>query len=283
MKTFRGRVAVITGGASGLGRALAERLAREGVQLMLADIDERTLQATASELQATGATVATHRTDVSQAESMEALARATLDRYGAIHIVANNAGVAPLGAVWENTTADWNWGLGVNLWGVIHGVRVFTPILLRQEDEGHIVNTASVAGLISPPGMGLYNVTKHAVVALSESLFHDLHRAGSRVRCSVVCPAYFASGIADSERNRPAALHNVGVGKSERQRVMEATLRKAVTSGKLSAADVAERVYTAIRDERFYILTHGAIKPSIETRMRDILDERDPTDPLRGR
>ncbi len=283
MKAFRGRVAVITGGASGLGRALAERLAREGVQLMLADIDERTLQATASELQATGAAVATHRTDVSQAESMEALARATLDRYGAIHIVANNAGVAPLGAVWENTTADWNWGLGVNLWGVIHGVRVFTPILLRQEDEGHIVNTASVAGLISPPGMGLYNVTKHAVVALSESLFHDLHRARSKVRCSVVCPAYFASGIADSERNRPAALHNVGVGKSERQRVMEATLRKAVTSGKLSAADVAERVYTAIRDERFYILTHGAIKPSIETRMRDILDERDPTDPLGGR
>lgn len=283
MKNFHGRVAVITGGASGLGRALAERLAREGVQLMLADIDEAALRATAESMRAAGATVATHRTDVSQAESVEALARATLDRYGAVHIVANNAGVAPLGAVWENTTADWQWGLGVNVWGVIHGVRVFTPIMLRQDDEGHIVNTASVAGLIAPPGMGLYNVTKHAVVALSESLYHDLVRAKAKVRCSVVCPAYFASGIADSERTRPTALQNTGVDKSERQRALEATLRKAVSSGKLSAADVAERVCTAIRDERFYILTHGAIKPSIEARMRDILDERNPTDPLGGR
>lgn len=283
MKTFPGRVAVITGGASGLGRALAERLAREGVQLMLADVDERALAAAGEAMRAAGATVATHRTDVARAESMESLARATLDRYGAVHIVANNAGVAPLGAVWESTTADWNWGLGVNVWGVIHGVRVFTPILMRQDDEGHIVNTASVAGLISPPGMGLYNVTKHAVVALTESLHHDLNRAKSKVRCSVVCPAYFASGIADSERNRPPELQNVGVDKSERQRALEATLKKAVAAGKLSAADVAESVYTAIRDERFYILTHRAIKPSIETRMRDILEERNPTDPLGGR
>jgi NAD(P)-dependent dehydrogenase (short-subunit alcohol dehydrogenase family) len=283
MRVFKGRVAVITGGASGLGRALAERLAREGVQLMLADIDAKALAATRDALRATGAVVAIRPTDVAQASEVEALAHATLEAYGAVHIVCNNAGVAPLGAVWESTTADWTWAFGVNVWGVVHGVRVFTPILMRQDDEGHIVNTASVAGLISPPGMGCYNVTKQAVVGLSESLHHDLVRAQSKVRCSVICPAYFSSGIADSERNRPDALRNQEVEKSARQLALEATLKKAVTSGKLTAADIAERTFRAIADERFYVLTHGAIKPAIETRMRDILEERTPTDPLGGR
>jgi NAD(P)-dependent dehydrogenase (short-subunit alcohol dehydrogenase family) len=282
VRKFHDRVAVITGGASGLGRALAERFAREGVRLMLADIDAQALAQTAAELRAGGATVAAQRTDVSQAADVEALARATLDAYGAVHIVCNNAGVAPLGAVWENTTADWTWALGVNVWGVIHGVRVFAPLLIEQGGEGHIVNTASVAGLISPPGMGLYNVTKHAVVALSESLHHDLVRAKSQVRCSVVCPAYFASGIADSARHRPTELTNTE-GESVHQRALQAKLRKAVESGKLSAADIAEAVFAAIRDERFYVLTHRAILPAIEARMRDILDGRPPTDPLGGR
>ncbi len=175
------------------------------------------------------------------------------------------------------------WGMGVNLWGVIHGVRVFTPIMLAQGTDGHIVNTASVAGLISPPGMGVYNVTKHAVVALTESLHHDLARAATRIRCSVVCPAYFPSGIAESERNRPGDLKNTAPAKSANQIAMEATMKKAVTSGRLSAADVAERVILAIRDERFYVITHPAIKPAIEARMRDILEERTPSDPMARR
>jgi NAD(P)-dependent dehydrogenase (short-subunit alcohol dehydrogenase family) len=281
MQGFKQRVAVITGGASGLGRAMAERFGREGMQLMLADVDIQALEMTASELRGTGLTVATHRTDVSRAEDVEELARATIARYGAVHVVCNNAGVAPLGAVWESTTADWTWGMGVNVWGVIHGVRVFTPIMLAQGTEGHIVNTASVAGLISPPGMGIYNVTKHAVVALTESLHHDLVRAHARIRCSVVCPAYFPSGIADSERNRPDDLPVTT--KTPNQLAMEATMKKAVSSGRLTAADVAEQVLLAIQNERFYVITHRAIKPAIEARMRDMLDDRTPTDPMGGR
>jgi NAD(P)-dependent dehydrogenase (short-subunit alcohol dehydrogenase family) len=281
MREFKDRVAVITGGASGLGRAMAEQFGRAGMQLMLADVDTVLLDQTAAELRAAGLTVATHRTDVSRAEDVEALARATLKQYGAVHVVCNNAGVAPLGAVWESTTADWTWGIGVNLWGVIHGVRVFTPIMLAQGTDGHIVNTASVAGLISPPGMGVYNVTKHAVVALTESLHHDLNRAHARIRCSVVCPAYFPSGIADSERNRPDDLEKTA--KSANQVAMEQAMKKAVSSGRLTATDVAVQVLHAIQEERFYVITHRAIKPAIEMRMQDILNDRTPTDPMGGR
>lgn len=281
MREFKDRVAVITGGASGLGRAMAEQFGRSGMQLMLADVDTALLDQTAAELRAAGLMVATHRTDVSRAEDVEALARATLKQYGAVHVVCNNAGVAPLGAVWESTTADWTWGIGVNLWGVIHGVRVFTPIMLAQGTDGHIVNTASVAGLISPPGMGVYNVTKHAVVALTESLHHDLNRAHARIRCSVVCPAYFPSGIADSERNRPDDLEKTA--KSANQVAMEQAMKKAVSSGRLTATDVAVQVLHAIQEERFYVITHRAIKPAIEMRMQDILNDRTPTDPMGGR
>ena len=203
----------------------------------------------------------------------------TLDAFGAVHVVCNNAGIAPLGVVWENTVADWQWTLGVNLWGVIHGVRVFTPILLRQDDEGHIVNTASVAGLIAPPGMGMYNVSKHAVVALSETLHHDLAARGAKVRCSVVCPAYFPSGIAESERSRPAALSETRA-KTAEDLAREVKMRRAVQSGRLSAADIASRVLEAVRDERFYVLTHPRILPAVEARMRDILEGRNPGSPL---
>jgi len=195
-----------------------------------------------------------------------------------VHVVCNNAGVSPLGAVWENSPADWQWILGVNLWGVIHGVRAFTPHLIKQ-DEGHIVNTASVAGLISPPGSGAYNVTKHGVVALSESLYHDLRERNSKVGVSVLCPAYVPTGIVDSERNRPKDLPIST--KSEATLAREAMLRKAVTSGKISADQVAQAVLAAIRDERFYILTHPRIKGAIQARMEDILNDRAPRDPLK--
>lgn len=279
MKTFAGRVAVITGGASGLGRALAFRLAREGVRLVLADVDERALQATRDELAAGGAAALGMRCDVSRGEDVERLAERALAEFGAVHIVCNNAGVAPLGLVWENSVADWQWALGVNLWGVIHGVRVFTPILLRQGDEGHVVNVASVAGLIAPPGMGVYNVTKHGVVALSETLYHDLAVQQARVKCSVVCPAFFPSGIHESERSRPAELKS-DRAKSAIDLELDAMLRKATTSGRLSAEDIAERVFEAVRDERFYVLTHPRINASIERRMRAILDGAAPPSPV---
>ena len=279
MKRLAGRIAVVTGAGSGLGRELALSLAREGMQIALADVDEVALAAVERELGAAGATTVAVRCDVSNGADVEALAARTLDAFGAVHVVCNNAGIAPLGVVWENTVADWQWTLGVNLWGVIHGVRVFTPILLRQDDEGHIVNTASVAGLIAPPGMGMYNVSKHAVVALSETLHHDLAARGAKVKCSVVCPAYFPSGIAESERSRPAALGAARV-KTAEDLARDATMRKAVQSGRLSAADIAQRVLEAVRDERFYVLTHPRILPAIEARMRDILEGRQPGSPL---
>jgi NAD(P)-dependent dehydrogenase (short-subunit alcohol dehydrogenase family) len=220
------------------------------------------------------------RTDVSKAADVEALARQTIAAFGEVHLVVNNAGVAPLGNAWENSVADWEWTLGVNLWGVIHGVRVFTPILLAQGGEAHIVNTASVSGLLSPPGSAMYNVSKHAVVTLTETLYHDLTLKQAGIGCSVLCPAYVPTGIVDSERNRPAPLQNPSQEKTAEQQAREALLRKAVTSGKLTAADIAEKVYEAVRDERFYILTHPRIKPSIQWRMEDILQERNPTNPM---
>jgi NAD(P)-dependent dehydrogenase (short-subunit alcohol dehydrogenase family) len=280
MKEFKGRTAVITGGASGLGRAMAERFAREGMNIVLADVEPDALARAEAEMKAAGAEVLAVRTDVSKAAEVEALAQKTLAAFGAVHLVANNAGVAPLGSAWENSVADWEWTLGVNLWGVIHGVRVFTPIMLAQGGAAHIVNTASVSGLISPPGSAMYNVTKHAVVTLTETLYHDLALQRSGIGCSVLCPAYVPTGIIDSERNRPAPLQNAALEKTAEQQAREAMLRKAVTSGKLSAAEVAQKVYEAVRDGRFYILTHPKIKPSIQWRMEDILQERSPTSPM---
>ncbi len=281
MKEFQGRVAVITGGASGLGRAMAERFAREGMSIVLADVEPNALAKAEGEMKAGGAKVIGVRTDVSKAAEVEALAQKTLAAFGGVHLLANNAGVAEGGSVWDNTVADWEWVLGVNVWGVIHGVRVFTPIMLAQGSEGHIINTASVAGLISPPGMGIYCVSKHAVVTLSECLHHDLAQKTDKLRCSVLCPAYVPTGIADSGRNRPADLKETRQ-KSAADLALDASLKKAVQSGKLTAADVAQKVYEAVRDERFYILTHPKIKASIQWRMEDILQERNPTNPMSG-
>ena len=279
MKDFQGKVAVITGGASGLGRAMADRFAREGMSIVLADVEPSALAKAEAEMKTAGARVIGVRTDVSKAAEVESLAQKTLARFGSVDVLANNAGVAEGGNVWDNTVADWEWVLGVNLWGVIHGVRVFAPIMLKQQTEGHIINTASVAGLISPPGMGIYCVSKHAVVTLSECLHHDLAQKTDKLKCSVLCPAYVPTGIADSGRNRPAALSETR-HKTAADLALDASLKKAVQSGKLSAADVAQKVYEAVRDERFYILTHPKIKPSIQWRMEDILQDRNPTNPM---
>lgn len=279
MKQFTDRVAVVTGAASGLGRAMAWRFAREGMKIVLADIEQTKLDTTLGEFQEAGHEAIAVQGDVSRAADVESLAEQTLAAFGAVHIVCNNAGVAPGGLVWEHTVKDWEWAMGPNVWGVIHGVRVFTPILLKQNTEAHIVNTASVAGLLSLPGMGLYCVTKHAVVTLTECLHHDLVENSDKVRCSVLCPAYVPTGIADSERNRPAHLRD-DRPKSEQELRREEGLRRAVESGRITAEEVADAVFNAIRDKRFYILTHQRIKPAIETRMQDILLERSPTNTL---
>lgn len=277
MKELKGKIAAVTGAASGLGRSMALAFAGEGMDLALADVDEVNLSSVQEEVLAKGVRAITLKVDVSSAQQIEIFRDQTLTRLGGVHVVCNNAGVSPLGALWENSVADWQWILGVNLWGVVHGVRAFAPHLIAQ-DEGHIVNTASVSGLISPPGSGAYNVTKHAVVALSESLHHDLRERNSHVGVSVLCPAYVPTGIVDSERSRPKELG--ASTKSEQTLAREAMLRKAVKSGKVSADQVAQAVVGAIKAERFYILTHPKIKGAIQARMEDILNGRAPSNPL---
>ena len=279
MKTLKGKVAVVTGGASGLGRAMALHFAREGMHVAVADIEQKSLDAVVRELRALGVNAIGARTDVSKGEQVDALAKRVVAELGGVHVVCNNAGVSPLGLAWETSLADWQWMLGVNLWGVIHGVRAFTPLLLAQ-DEGHIVNTASVAGLINPPNSAMYNVTKHAVVALTETLYHDLGERKSKVSCSVLCPAYVPTGIADSERNRPPELANPAAQKSAGQVAKEEMLRKAVRSGRLTADDIGAAVLAAVKEDRFYVLTHPKIKGAIRARMEDILGGRQPRNPM---
>lgn len=277
MKDLKGKVAAVTGAASGLGSAMALAFADKGMHVALADVEEAKLEPVEAAIRDKGARSLSMRVDVSKAAEVEAFAERTVSELGAVHVVCNNAGVAVSGAVWENSEAEWQWILGVNLWGVVHGVRAFAPRLIAQ-NEGHIVNTASVAGLISPPGMGAYCVSKHAVVTLSESLHQDLRERGAAVGVSVLCPAYVPTGIADSERNGPSAI--ASSGKSKERLAKEAMLRKAVAAGKLSADDVARAVVAAVKEDRFYILTHPAIKSAIRARMEDVLEERVPRNPL---
>lgn len=282
MERFTGRTAVITGAGSGLGLALARALANEGAHLVLADINAHDLAAAEASLRPTKAEITSVVTDVAWEGSVNALAEAARAHFGAIHLLFNNAGVAISGPIWEHTATDWQWMLGVNLLGVVNGVRAFVPSMLQQIEAAHIVNTASVAGLISPPGFSAYTVTKHAVVAYSEVLYQDLVKANAKIGVSVLCPAYFPTRISDSARNRPAALRNRDAGAPAENEAAVQT-RHAVERGKLSADDIARITLDGIRAGRFYILPHPNIKPSIEWRMRDILDDRLPTNPMQKR
>ncbi len=208
MKDFQDKVAVVTGAASGIGRALAEKSAQEGMKVVLADVEESALKQAEEELKASGAQVLAVRTDVSQAAEVEVLAQKTFDTYGAVHLLFNNAGVAAGTTVWESSLADWQWVLGVNLWGVIHGIHFFVPRMLAQDTEGHIVNTASSAGLVSSSGLGIYKVSKHGVVTLSETMALELAARGAKLKASVLCPEWVNTRITDAERNRPQALQN---------------------------------------------------------------------------
>jgi NAD(P)-dependent dehydrogenase (short-subunit alcohol dehydrogenase family) len=279
MNEFSGKVAVITGAAGGLGLALAHQAAARGMKLVLADVDRASLAASVETLRAAGAEAIGVATDVSDPAQLEALAAASVDAFGAVHLLFNNAGVGAGGFVWENTANDWQWVWSVNVLGVVNGLRAFVPRMLKQAEPAHIVNTASVAGLLAPPMLGLYNATKHAVIGVSETLYNDLKIAGPHVQCSVLCPAFFDTGIADSERTRPAELRNQNALTAS-QRTANAQLHKAVKAGKLSAAQVAEKTFAAICAGQFYILTHPAIKPAINLRLEDLAQERNPSDPF---
>lgn len=279
MKDFAGKVAVITGAGSGFGREFARIGASLGMKLVLADIQADALAATASELQARGVELVAERVDVSKAEDVERLAQRTKEAFGKVHLLFNNAGVAAGGLVWEHSTRDWEWVLGVNLWGVIHGVRCFVPMMLEQGDECHVVNTASVAGLLSTQLMGVYNVSKHGVVTLTETLYNDLRLKGANVGVTLLCPAYVPTGINQSERNRPADAQPGGE-ETESMKAARAAMDKAVTSGRISAEEVANMTFDAIRENRFYVVTHPKILSSVELRLQDIAAQRNPSDPF---
>jgi NAD(P)-dependent dehydrogenase (short-subunit alcohol dehydrogenase family) len=279
MFDFHGKVAVITGAASGFGRAFAEQGAALGVKLVLADVDAAALAQRVDALNAAGAQAIGVPTDVSDAAQVDALAQAALAAYGKVHLLFNNAGVGSGGFLWESSANDWAWVFGVNVMGVAHGVRAFAPIMLRQNEPAHIVNTASVAGLLSPPSMGVYNASKHAVVSLTETLYHDLVNAGGQVGCSLLCPAFVPTGIADAERARPDTLRNDG-GPTRSQQAAGKQLQRAVQAGKVSAAEVAALTFDAIRERRFYIITHPSIMSTVKLRHEDIEQQRNPTDPL---
>jgi NAD(P)-dependent dehydrogenase (short-subunit alcohol dehydrogenase family)/predicted GNAT family N-acyltransferase len=247
-------------------------------------VQQDALHGALAELQVAGAQALAVHCDVRDAAQVQALADAAMRAYGAVHLVFNNAGVGAGGLIWEASQADWEWVLGVNLWGVIHGIRIFTPLMLecaRKESgyEGHVVNTASMAGMLNAPNLGVYNVSKHAVVSLSETLYHDLRLVDAPIGASVLCPYFVATGIGRSERNRPDHLRN-GAAPTASQLASQAFTDNAVASGKKSAAEVAELTFDAIRNGEFYIFSHPQTLDSVRTRMEDILQNRNPPDPF---
>jgi NAD(P)-dependent dehydrogenase (short-subunit alcohol dehydrogenase family) len=284
MNDYKGKVAVITGGASGFGLEFARVGAARGMKLVLADVQQDALDSARAELEAAGAEVLAMHCDVRTAEAVQALADATMARFGAVHLLFNNAGVGAGGLIWENTQADWEWVLGVNLWGVIHGMRIFTPLMLAcaQKDpsyQGHIVNTASMAGLLNAPTMGIYNVSTHAVVSLSESLYQDLKLVDAPIGASVLCPYFVPTGISHSHRNRPDDVQNAPAPPTASQRAAQAMSEKAVSSGKVSAADVAGMTFEAIDAGQFYIYSHPQALANVQQRMEEIVTIRNPGDP----
>lgn len=283
MKTFRDKVAVITGGASGLGRHFAEVAAREGMKVVLADVQVDALERATAELRAQGASVMSQLCDVRKGEQVQALADAAVAEFGAVHLVFNNAGVGSAGLIWENTEADWEWVMGVNVWGVIHGVRIFTKLMLDAAArdasfQGHIVNTASMAGLLNAPAMGVYNVSKHAVVSLSETLYHDLQLVGAPIGASVLCPYFVPTGISQSHRNRPDDVR-MSAAPTASQMAAQFMTDKAVSSGKVSAEEVAELTFKAIADGQFYIYSHPDALAGVRVNLESVVAGTNPPDP----
>lgn len=284
---FAGKTIVLTGAASGFGLEMARIAADRGMNIVMADVNQAALDAAAEEIRGRGAQVLPYRLDVSKGAEVEALGRATVDRFGAPHIVFNNAGVGFGGLIWEHSQKDWEWVLGVNLLGVAHGVRVFTPIMLAAAKadpawRGHIVNTASMAGLLNAPNMGVYNVSKHAVVSLSETLYQDLRLVSEQVSCSVLCPYFVPTGIHESHRNRPEEMREVKKP-TQSQMIAQFMSAKAVTSGKVTAAEVAQKVFDAVAADQFYIYSHPKALVMVQTRLEDVVQGRNPTDPFKDK
>lgn len=278
MKEFKGKVAVITGAASGIGEAIAERCVQEGMSVVLADIEQQALADTAKKLKSTGSNVLAVLTDVSRQSDIKALAAKTLDAFGSVHLLFNNAGVGAGSTVWESTLADWQWVMGVNLWGVIYGINEFVPIMLAQDTDCYIVNTASAAGLLPYHPSSPYHMTKHAVVALSENLYYSLQQKQAKIKTSVLCPGWVKTRILDSARNRPKELLNQEsdlLSTPEREAIMQ-QLTQALAGGILPQA-VADQVFAAIQAEQFYILTDAEYTPAIQKRMENILNLRNPS------
>ena len=285
---WQGGTAVITGAASGFGLEASRIAAQRGMKVVMADVQQAALDRAVPEIEALGAQVLPFRLDVARAAEVQALAAATQQRFGAPNFVFNNAGVGAGGLTWEHTLNDWDWVVGVNLMGVAHGIRVFTPMMLAaaQADpswHGHIVNTASMAGLLNPPNMGVYNATKAAVVSISETLYQDLALVSEQVHAHLLCPFFVATGIHDSARNRPADLRDDGVAPTRSQKIARAMTDKAVSSGKISAAQVAQFVFDAMDERRFYIYSHPKALAGVQTLMEDRLLSRNPTDPFKNR
>jgi NAD(P)-dependent dehydrogenase (short-subunit alcohol dehydrogenase family) len=286
INAFKGKTAVLTGAGSGFGLECARIGARLGMNLVLVDVQQDALDQARKELEAAGAPVLARQVDVSNAQQMESLAQAAFERFGAPHFVFNNAGVGSGGLVWENSVKDWEWVLGVNLWGVIHGVRLFTPMMLAAAAKdpswhGHIVNTASMAGLLTPPNMGIYNVSKHAVVSLTETLYQDLRLVTDQVGASVLCPYFVPTGISQSHRNRPGAMADEKPTRS--QLIGQAMSDKAVGSGKVTAAEVAQKVFDAMAADQFYIFSHPKALGNVQSRMEAIVQAHNPPDPFAAR
>jgi NAD(P)-dependent dehydrogenase (short-subunit alcohol dehydrogenase family) len=278
MKEFKGKVAVITGAASGIGRGIAERCVSEGMKVVLSDIHDANLARAETELKTLGGTVLGVKTDVSKRTDLEALARQTLDAFGQVHLLVNNAGIGAGGSPWEATWNDWEWVIGVNLWGVIHGVKVFTPLMLAQDAECHIVNTASAAGLVVGGASAPYSVTKHAVVALSESLYLTLQRRNSLVKVSVLCPGLVRTNIANAERNRPAELRDEPVTLTPEMQAGLAAFKAAIEAS-MPPLQVADVVFDAIKKDQFYILPHPEWIEVIQMRTDNLLRMENPRSP----
>jgi NAD(P)-dependent dehydrogenase (short-subunit alcohol dehydrogenase family) len=285
MKELGGRVAVITGAGSGFGREFARVGARAGMKLALADVQRDALDAIVAELRGAGADVIGEIVDVADDARVARFADRTYEAFGAVHLLMNNAGVGGGGYLWENSGNDWNWVLGVNLMGVVHGIRHFVPRMLEANRDGvpgHIVNTASMAGWLAAPLMGVYNVSKHAVVALTETLYHDLRLAQSTIGVTALCPAFVPTGIADCHRNRPRDLANTTAPTSSQQ-TAQAAIERAVSGGRVTAAQVAELTFAAVREERFYVFTHPQILPAVQARFEAALRGDPPADPFATR
>jgi len=283
IQDFKGKTAVLTGAGSGFGLECARIGAARGMNLVLVDVQQDALDKAQAEMEAAGVQVLARKVDVASAAQMEQLAQDVQARFGAPHFVFNNAGVGAGGLVWENSVADWEWVLGVDLWGVIHGVRLFTPMMLEAAAKdpswrGHITNTASMAGLLTPPNMGIYNAAKAAVVSLTETMYQDLRLVTDQIGASLLCPYFVPTGISSSQRNRPGELAAAKPTKS--QLIGQAQSDKAVSSGKVTAAEVAQKVFDAIEADQFYVYSHPKALGNVQHRMEGIVAGTNPADPF---